>query len=62
MSKRVLAILVAALLAVGIFSAVANAGVEGDFTFHIIMWPKQSPGQAFEVNKFDYRLRGLSST
>jgi hypothetical protein len=46
MSKRVLAILVAALLAVGIFSAVANAGVEGDFTFWIWLWPQTTAYEA----------------
>jgi hypothetical protein len=56
MSKRVLAILVAALLAVGIFSAVAKAGVEGDFTFHIIMWPQTVTS---EVDKFDFDVEAL---
>jgi hypothetical protein len=40
MSKRVLAILVAALLAVGLFSAVASAGVEGSFKFQISIKPQ----------------------
>jgi hypothetical protein len=56
MSKRVLAILVAALLAVGIFSAVANAGVEGSFKFDIWMWPQTT---AFEATGFNIDFEAL---
>jgi len=40
MSKRVLLFTLAVLMALGIYTAVANAGVEGSFTFHISMKPQ----------------------
>lgn len=60
MSKRALTILVAALLAVGTFGAVANAGVEGDFTFDISIRPQvQSGATMAEMAKFDFDFEGL---
>ncbi len=56
MSKRVLAILLAMLMAVGIYSTVANAGVEGDFTLHIIGWPQTT---SYEADKFDFDVEAL---
>lgn len=56
MSKRVLAILVVTLLAIGFFGAVAQAGVEGDFTFDIWMWPQTT---TYEAYKFDIDFEAL---
>jgi len=56
MSKRVLAILMAVLMAIGIYSAVASAGVEGSFTFDISLKPQTTVA---EVSKFDIDFEGL---
>jgi len=56
MSKRVLLLTLAVLMAVGIYTAVAEAGVEGSFTFDIYMWPQTT---AVEVSKFDFDFEGL---
>ena len=56
MSKRVLLLTLAVLMAVGIYTAVAEAGVEGDFTFDIWMWPQTTTAEAA---KFDIDFEAL---
>lgn len=56
MSKRVLAILVATLLAAGLFSTVANAGVEGSFCFDFYIVPQTTIAQ---VTKIDLNFEGI---
>lgn len=56
MAKRVLAILVAALLGAGIFSTVANAGVEGSFCFDFMITPQTTIAQ---VTKIDLNFEGI---
>jgi len=56
MSKRVLTILVATLIAIGAFGAVASAGVEGDFTFDFMIKPQTTVAQ---WDKFDFNFEGL---
>ncbi len=67
MSKRALTIFVAMLMAIGVYSAVANAGVEGDFTFDVVMWPTQTGAEAVEFHidfeallNLDFTLSGLT--
>ncbi|MCR4404250.1 MAG: hypothetical protein NUW06_02995 [Candidatus Acetothermia bacterium] len=55
MSKRVLAIAIAALLVGGVYS-VANAGVEGDFCFDFYIIPQT---QIAQVTKIDLNFEGL---
>jgi hypothetical protein len=57
MTKRVLSIVIAVLL---VSSFAAMAGVEGDFTFDISIYPQVSDGMTLnEISKFDFDFQGI---